>query len=512
MADAVQAILGNPPPVSNPLAIISGWQDYANKLAQNQQIKAATANIQQNTQTNQQALQSTMAQRHAQIAQGFANMSDAELQGGAPLYTGLDQELQSGQINQQAFNVMKQQLDTITQQSGGAGAAYRPLITQLLKTNLTAPQYIAASTPTVTDTNIGGQQVVRTTPSALALMQNPNGGIVTSPGGINRTLSPGYENAGDQLVPVGGAAGSPNIGLGTTPGQANALETIIDPVTNLPIQGRASQQGGLLRSTVGGAPGGASGPATAAAPPGGYRLPQAAVQVPQQGGTGPQGLLSHGTVAVNPQATQAQADAYRDFADSRSSQPLLKTNEQTLLRVQNELQATPSGPGTNALQNLRNYVSSINGVTGGKLNGNDILAGNYDELGKDLNQLIAQQGGGAKFAGNVDAIIHGNPNLMMNRLANSNVTSIMLGMNRQKQLEYMLTKDQNTGRDFQTARQTAANTDPRALALDAMTPQMRNDVLEELQKSPEAYKKFFATIALAKRAGMPLAAAQAPQQ
>jgi hypothetical protein len=92
-------------------------------------------------------------------------------------------------------------------------------------------------------------------------------------------------------------------------------------------------------------------------------------------------------------------------------------------------------------------------------------------------------------------------------LANSNVTAILLGQNRQKQLEYMLTKDQNSGRDFQQARQTAATLDPRALALDAMTPTMASQTVAELKKAadagnPEPYNNFFRSIAIAKRNGL----------
>jgi hypothetical protein len=368
----------------------------------------------------------------------------------------------------------------------------------------------------VADTNIGGQHVARITPSAIQLMSNPNDVGISTNSAINNTLAPNYVNVGDAERAVGGAYGQPGALVnGTSPEQANQIQTIIDPNTGLPVTGRNAQLGGLQSSGVVGGTG-VSGAPTAAPGAGGYRLPGYGTQaVPAStggspvgtGGKAPGGLLSNGPVTNNPQAQQNLQDTYTQFNAARQAFPALKTSEQTLIRASQLLQTAVTGPGTDKVQALRNYVSTLNQLSGGKINETDIAAANYDELGKDFSQLAAQASGGSHLVGNLDAIIHGNPNMMLNRLANSNVTAILLGQNRQKQLEYMLTKDQNSGRDFQQARQTAATLDPRALALDAMTPTMASQTVAELKKAadagnPEPYNNFFRSIAIAKRNGL----------
>lgn len=502
-ADTATILAGSPTvqPVSA-LQTLTGWQDYANKVATNAQIKQQTENAKLENQKGQQELGSTMTQRHNQIMFGLSMLPDQELPGAVK--TALDKELADGNIDQQRYANAVQQL----QATGNNPAAIRKNITSGLVSNLAGPQALAALTPKIDDTNVGGQMVPRVTPSAVDQL-NGTVGVANAPGAINRSIAPQYLNAGDAQVPVGGANPTPVITQGTSPEQRNSLVNYTDPNTGMAGLARQGQLGGMVQSGLGQGQGQA-GPAQAnqPPPPGGYRLPGSGTQTPQPGGpmgTGGQGqggLLSNGPVVVNPQAIQSQADTYKNFNEARDAQPLLKTSEQTLLRVHQELQNVTTGPGTDVLQKYRNYISTLNGVMGGKISATDISAGNYDELNKDLNQLVAQAGSGAKFVGNLDAITHGNPNTLMNRLANSNVTSILLGQNRQKQLEYAMTKDQNSGRDFQQARQSASNLDPRALGLDAMSPQMKAETLKEINANPEAAKKFFRTIAVANKLGI----------
>lgn len=514
MADVnPQAILAATPSPgqNNPLAMITQFADFANKMQQNKLMQQEQKNLQTTNQRGQQELATTMANRHAQILASLSNLPDAALQGGKPLYDALNAEVASGQIDPERAAVFKTAIDHATM-SGGAqnGAAYRPLLSSLLLSTMSGPQVIAAQTPNLHQVDIGGQIVPMETPSALSLMNNPNQGVSIQPGAVNRTLAPGYVNAGNAAIPVGGANGQPVVGMGVSPAQANEITTVIDPNTGLAVTGRQYQFGGMVGAGPAGA--GVQGGGPHAAPEGGFRLPGAGgSQAPQGGsptagggGSGQgAGLLSGGPVATNKQALENQQVNFQNFVEARNQMPDLKRNEQTLVRIDNELKSVTTGPGTDTLQTLRNYVSTLNGLTGGKINPNDIASGNYDELGKDFNQLVSQSGN-PQLKSMAEALTHGNPNLLMNRIANSNVTAIFLGQNRQKQMEVLLTKDATSGRDFQQARQEAAQLDPRALAFDviARNPAARNELQKELQQNPKEAETFYRSLALAKSHGL----------
>lgn len=499
------AIIGQPVQQLNPLQTLSGWQNYANSVAQNAQIKASTA------QTLNQTENATQDQTQKRFVwQGQKALAAASLpldQQTPELYQSIVQNgVETGNINP---TEAKQYMAAINQ-AGGDPQKLQQLGILHGKSTLDATAQFAANAGPTQVINTGGKTRLIRQPSPSALTANPDA-APAQVGEIRNSVAPQYVNGGDAEIPVGGDNPTPVITRGTSPEQANALRDYIDPNTGMAGFGRDRQLGGIAQSGyANGQSQAGPGQVNQTPPPGGYRLPGSGTQTPQPGGPmgtggpGQGGLLEHGPVLYNKEAIKSQTDTYNTFKDVRDAQPLLKTSEQTLLRVHQELQNVTTGPGTDVLQKYRNYISTLNGVMGGKISATDISAGNYDELNKDLNQLVAQAGSGAKFVGNLDAITHGNPNTLMNRLANSNVTSILLGQNRQKQLEYMMTKDQNSGRDFQQARQKASDLDPRALGLGAMSDTMRAQTLAELSKNPTDYERFFRTLAIAKKAGMNL--------
>lgn len=286
MADAVQAILGNPPPVSNPLAIISGWQDYANKLAQNKLIQQTTANAQLSNQTGQQELATQMTNRHAQVVYGLSNLSDAQLQGGVPLYSALDDELKTGQIDQQRYNVLKGQVDRVTQSGGGTGESYRPLINGLLATTMAGPQ---------------AAQFLQGTPVRVDSGPYVQGGVE---GGIG-SASPGALNMTGAQVPVGGPTNS-QLATARIPGPPDdqGRPTSIP----LPVQPQ------YLRPGV---PGGPLAPF-----PGGVRPPPGAGGTP---GTQPAQAAPGGIPGVNPATGQVVTDLSPGQAGSMQAQKQAST-------------------------------------------------------------------------------------------------------------------------------------------------------------------------------------------
>lgn len=518
MADAnPQAILAAvPTQQTNPLAMVSQWQDLANKITENKAMQQNIANSQLQNRIASQGLATKMAQRNAQILTSLSNMSDAQLQGGKPLYDALNAEVASGQIDPKSAAVYKSQIDAVTA-SGGAqnGAAYRPFLNSMLMSTMAPSEVVAAGTPHLGMTDIGGQLVPTEAPSALSLMQNPNQTITQMGPGFGKTIGPQYVNTGNTLMPVGGNYGAPAVAEGMSPADANQIVSFRDPNTGQIVTGPRWQFGGVAGGAppVAGGVGGTGAPAASGlpqAPAGGWRLPGAgATEAPQgegpmgTGKTGTGGLFNAGPTETNPQALEAQESNFKDYRTAMNAMPNLKTQEQTLVRMNEELSSVTTGPGTNDVQTVRNVLSTLNGLLGGKINPNDIAAGNYDELQKDMNQLVSQSGD-PRLRSAMEAVVHGNPSMLLNRLANSNVVGILIGNNRRAQMEYLMTKDKVSGRDFQQAKMNAAGLDPEALALDVISknPAMMQRLRVELKNNPAQFANFKRSVLLARHYGL----------
>lgn len=502
MSGSVQAILGNPNQntvqLQNPLTMATSYQDLVNKRLQANQIQQETANAQLANQTGQQSLAQTKATRAAQVAFGLSNDPNLTKE---KVANAINTEAAQGTIDQPTA---QKYLSNLPDDPG----QLRMMVNSHLVGQLAGPQAIAAMTPHVQDTDVGGQQVARITPSAIQQIQDPTSSNIFNGSGMNRTLGPTMVSTGGQIVPQGGAYGQQTLNNTLSPGEINSVQSYIDPTTNLPTVARNGQMGGFAPGTVAPGVAGTGGNPNAATsmqpvPQGGYRLPGAgAGQVPQGGqGTGAPtqggapGLLANGPASVNPQAQQANADNYKNFASLRDNQIGMKTDESNLVNASNLQKNVVTGPGTDKVQNVRNLISSVSGYLGVPVNQNDIAAGNYDELGKDLSRISAQEGSNAHLASEMESIIHGNPNLMMNRLANSDVLSQMVGQNRQQQMTLAMTKDQQSGRDFAQAKNQASQLDTRALSFDTMTPLVQQRTLQHLKEDPTAYKNFMRSLA-----------------
>lgn len=506
MAD-VQAILGNPPKPVDPLAQISGYQQLANQVAQNQLTQQQTQNALLANQTGQQELGQKMAMRHAQVMAGLLTLPEGQLAGGAQ--KALDDELATGQLDQQRYNVLKQ---NIADNANNPTALKQQILSGLIG-NLAGPEALKALTPGLQMLNIGGQEVPLQTPSQAgmvggALNISPQAGITIGGGPIiNRSLAPGLQDVGGQIVPVGGAAGSPTL-TRTLPPQVEDV--------------------GGAKQVIGGAYGTPTSLTKTLTPEGGVALQQQLVKNPdgtysvQSGNVGqlypgvaPKGLSVGSGNYPGPQTqnipvgkTEQIAKNTDQFTTDQQAVPALQTGTQSLGKALDALNAVATGAGTEGLARMRSYAMSLANVllpnqlqqlTGG-VNIQDMSRA---ELTKYLTDYARQSGLAGRSDAALESAFKANASGEINNAAAQDVVRTNIGRDRQT-IAATMTSNPQTHNEY---KQNFSNTtDPRGFAWDTYTEPQKQQILKEVDPhnthdTPE-YKKLARAIGNAQKLGM----------
>jgi hypothetical protein len=376
--------------------------------------------MQLQNQTGQQALAQTMVQRHNQIMFGLINLPDDQLPGAAK--QALDAELATKQIDPQRYAVMSQHMQQMTP------AQLRREISAGLVANLGGPEALAALSPKITDTNLGGQQVGRMTPSPLELATNPGAAAVTTiPGAIDRTQAPEYINTGGQVQPVGGALGTPTLGTTATPGELisqqtrDATQADVEAFAKQGIQIKVGQQitqamidrliqqgrSNLISPSQGGAGGGGGQPArtvppvNAAGQPVGPATPAgltpAVSPAPSQGqrtmSTAPGGAVVTSAPPNTGKENEQDAQAYGAHLAAAQSFP--QENQQYTSAL-GALRSVRTGPGTETLNHWQSFIQAVSPDIAKKLGINPSDVESFDEAKKYLTNLANGATGQAK--------------------------------------------------------------------------------------------------------------------
>jgi hypothetical protein len=457
----VSAILGNPTPAPNPLTIMSGWQSYANQVAQNQAIQAGIANTQQNTtnaallnQTNTQALQTTRSNRAAQVAFGLSNDPDLNR---AKVITALDGELANGTIDQQTHDLY---VNNLPADSAG-GAALRSSVNSHLIGMLAGPQAIEAVTGTPITVDNG---------------QTTQGGVRAGP----LSPTPGALQMNGAAVPVGLLSGSS--GAQRVPGPPNPDGS----QTTVPLSS--------VTPTAQGGTAGAPNPTPQANP----RLNPPSASP----GTPAPGLPGQVTTTLPAESQATLATSAKLLADDDSKSTTFATDK---IPYEQALQAYRSGvttgPGTAWFNNVRQFIRAQlpAGVTADMVD-----KGDYDSLNKWQTQIALNRAGATSSVPMLETALTGNANTHINENAGEDVTKIGLAALRMGQAaNQQFHADQTAGKatgSYLAYKQNFANTvDPRAFAYDLMNPEQKKSMQALVGKmTPAQLQKWNSSYALAK--------------
>lgn len=457
----VQAILGNPVQPINPLQAISGWQDYANKVQQNRNMQQELANAQLANQTGQQSLGETMQKRHNQVLFGLSGLPDSQLPEAAR--AALEREQQTGELDPQRYEVMRKHLDEF----GNDPSKIRQMINSGLVSNLAGPEALKAMTPQVQVTDIGGQKIPLVQPSQVQMLNGAAPGVALGQGGVNNTQAPGYQASGSQLIPVGGAAGSPTINQTLSPGQGTELQSrmVQKPDGSYAVETKQLQQwnpGLAPAASKGGGKSGALGG-------GNYPLP-ASTSVPM----GTEGGLAK------------DQELYK--ADQAQVQPLT-TGTQSLGKALDALNAVATGSGTEGLAKMRAYATSLGNVLGVDTGGVNVQDMKRAELEKYLTDYARASGTAGRSDESLNAAFKSNASGSINNAAAQDVVRTNIGRDRQK-IAATMTQPNAQGSSYSDYKaKYATSTDPRGFAWDAYTDTQKQAILKEVGDSgPERRK------------------------
>lgn len=479
MADAVSAILGNPPQPVNPLQIISGWQDYANKVQEGKNMQQQLLNLQLQNQTGQQALGQTMAQRHSQIMAGLSVLPDDQLPGAAG--KALDDELATGQIDQQRYDVLK---NRVTANASNPSALRADILTGLIG-NLAGPQALAALSPQVVNQDIGGQIVPRVMPSPVQALQGQTN-VGFAGGAINRSLPPGYQETGGQIVPVGGAAGQPTLNRTLTPGESTQLQPrmVQNPDGSFSV---VTQQIGQWNPGM----------------------------APQAGKLGGGNYPGPSATAV-PLGTQEKlASDQQAYQTDQNRVGALQTGTQSLGKALSALNMVATGAGTEGLARMRSYAVSLGNIAGLDTGGVNVQDMNRAELEKYLTDYARQSGTAGRSDEALTAAFKSNASGSINNAAAQDVVRTNIGRDRQSIAATMTAPNQQGSGYASHKSNLMLNTDPRGFAWDTYTPQQKAQIVKETQgsqgkNSPE-YQKLARAVGMAQQLKMLNFSAPQPQ-
>jgi hypothetical protein len=467
MTDAnVAAILPTLPQPINPLQTLSGWQDYANKRLVGQQIQQNTANLAQENQIRQQQFSVAQTNRAAQNLYSLMNLPDSALTNGGPLYQKLQDGIQSGEIDPQHAAVIQSQLDAIKAQNPNGdvpGSAYRPYLNSVFAATLTGPEQakFLVGSPTTVNT---GQQYVGAVQGGLG--SNAPGAVMPTGGSIPLQLTPG-EAATRVQGPPNAAGGPTTVPLGSvTPGYGGTAPA---PLNN--GAGTAPSPNAPPRLNMPGN-GGAAAPATA---------------IP--------GQITVGLPPGQNTAMEVSSAQYaKDRADAGNFAGRIFPLQQALT-LSNE---TPTGPGTNWVNNVRGFLVASAQQLG--LDPGKVQTANYDELSKYLTQATMSNPMAAGSDSRLASMFAGSPNTHINQLAVQNTLKAQIAMLRMQQAATLGYQGQPSGyADY--LRSYSTKVDPRAFAIDMLDDKQQQALAASL-KTPQQRQQFAYSLGVAKQYGL----------
>lgn len=469
-----------PTAAPNPLQILSGWQDLANKQAQNAQIKASTANTEQSTATSQQALGEAKQKRAAQVLYGLSNLPDSEL--GSAAQQSLQDELKSGTIGQDEYNAHMNQVQQVLQKSNGNGASLRPYINGMLATTMAGPQAAQFLTGTPVDVDNGSQ-----------FSGGIRGGIGSSAPGAVMSTGPSYTklpgpaniDVGNEILPTsGGRPVAPGLDKGFGPSFQN-LEGGLGTFKN------GQQVGNTVPYSL--SPGQATQlqPRTVQNPDGSYTVVEKQLQqwnpalAPAGSKSGPGGPLGTGSypqppTTSMPLGTTGQLDKDQAlFQKDKEALPTLVTGTQSLNKALGALNAVATGSGTEGLAKMRSYATSLGNVVGIDTKGVNTQDMNRAELEKYLTDYARQSGTAGRSDAGLEAAFKSNASGSINNAAAQDVVRTNIGRDRQRIAATMSSPNPQGSGHSSYVNDYMTKTDPRGFAWDTYTPQQQQSMLDQ---------------------------------
>lgn len=482
---------------ANPLQVLSGWQDLANKQQLNKNMKLAN-------QTGQQDLGQKMAMRHAQIMFGLSNLPDDQLPAAAA--KALQDELQSGQIDEQRYSVMKQQLDS----AGGDSTKIRPMINSGLISNLSGPEAIKAV--------MGDQGAYNAGPNTIfygrsgQLGQNP--GQMTPQAVIQNLPGPQMTDLGPSIVPTSGGApiGAPltkgigpqmtDLGGGVQPTNNGQATGPVLPYTLSP--GQAVQQQSRMVQ-------GPDGKWVVQTSQLGQANPNLAPPGMRTGGTLGSGAYpgppqTNVPVGAPEQQQKQQGNDLEQFQTDAQRVPALTTGVQSLNKALGALQQVATGAGTEGLARMRSFAVSLGNVLGVDTGGVNVQDMNRAQLEKYLTDYARSSGTAGRSDAGLEAAFKSNASGSINNSAAQDVVRTNIGRDRMS-IAFAQDAPDKTGVGYSQFKANQVNKyDPRGFAWDTYTPEQRQQIIKETQgkqgdKSPE-FRKLATAIGTAQRLGL----------
>jgi hypothetical protein len=321
-----------------------------------------------------------------------------------------------------------------------------------------------------------------------ASVSGPGGTVITS----DNPLAPGFAGPGTVITP-GVSPTTP-----TTDANGNPIYAPAAPPSVIP---------------AGGAPGGGTGGALSAAPPGAFgsgTFNGAAAPATPSGGAAPTqaagGSLAGmpaGPQLGQPEAAQGSATAYNQFLTDVGGSPMRIF---TLQKALGDLQGTNTGPGTAGRNEIISYANAALHAVDPNAPGIDpkgVAA--YDEANKYLTAYAQQQansfGSGTDSA--LAAAFSSNPSTHISSLAAQDVIKTNIALERMSQVAAQVAQAQNVqpGQFLQWKAQFGTQVDPRAFAFPEMSIEARAALVKQLRQSPTQYQKFAQSLQLAVQYG-----------
>ena len=480
MADAnINAILAAAPTpgTSNPLQLLSGYQDMAakaqalqNAQAQNALIGASTANTEQATTNAQLANAKTtaeMAQAHranigSQIVpllnkpQGTLTQDDA---------TGLVAQLAKG------GSISQSEADQETAAIGNTSneGQLRDYLTQRALSTLAPATQADRLLPSqyANDTGNGIQ---------LGTRNGPNSGVAPSQPNVTTTAPSGQLSAAAGSQPTdGGYVQLPN-------GQwVKTISTV----------GRLNTQLGATPAPV--APPGAN-PASAIPGNGGYH-PTPAPGATTPGSTSPQ---TGGMVLASPplgtgEGIAANLDGYyKDLGGVQQHQ----TNVQNLQKAHDALEIVDTGAGSDGLAKMRAYATTLAttlGIDPGSIGIQDMARADLEKYLTDYARQTASSGGT-----NLDQQLSTQSNASAHINASAARGVINTNIGKERVAAYAPQAGQPT--TYLADKAALSNVDPRAFSFDMMTATERSAMLTKMSDSEKT--NFYRSLGIAQKSGM----------
>lgn len=297
--------------------------------------------------------------------------------------------------------------------------------------------------------------------------------------GTNSTIDTGPSTVVGTYSPINGFHPQGSVIHALNPAQASSPVTVTMPdgSTRTMTQGQFNS---LTGTSTTGAPEPGNLRTVTPAAPGASRSASAAEGSGTLPGIG--GPSKQQQALYDASSAQYAADRQADAGYASDIVPLQK-----LLQL---LPQTMTGPGAETVSNLAKVAQTF----GINLPGTATQAQYYDELNKYATRLAKDSGAAPNSDAQLLASISSNPNVTMNNAAAQDVTKVMLALRRMQHAGVVAA--QNAGMDGQSQNystfksQWGAQQDPRAYAVDLMSPEAKAALRKELAGDPAAAQKF----------------------